>query len=49
MDSEPDAGGCLCITTMRTLKMDAVQVSKSGQPGTPMALAPVAMESIVAL
>ncbi len=32
----------LCIDTIRTLSMDAVQEAKSGHPGTPMALAPVA-------
>ena len=32
----------LCIDTIRTLAMDAVQRAKSGHPGTPMALAPVA-------
>ncbi|MFZ1518701.1 MAG: transketolase [Ignavibacteriaceae bacterium] len=32
----------LCITTIRTLSMDAVQAANSGHPGTPMALAPVA-------
>jgi transketolase len=32
----------LCITTMRTLAMDAVQAADSGHPGTPMGLAPVA-------
>ena len=32
----------LCINTMRTLAMDAVQAAKSGHPGTPMGLAPVA-------
>ena len=32
----------LCINTIRTLSMDAVQSAKSGHPGTPMALAPVA-------
>ena len=32
----------LCITTIRTLAMDAVQQANSGHPGTPMALAPVA-------
>ena len=31
----------LCIDTIRTLAMDAVQKAKSGHPGTPMALAPV--------
>jgi len=34
----------LCINTIRTLSMDAVQQAKSGHPGTPMALAPVAYE-----
>jgi transketolase len=32
----------LCINTIRTLAMDAVQAANSGHPGTPMALAPVA-------
>jgi transketolase len=32
----------LCINTVRTLSMDAVQQANSGHPGTPMALAPVA-------
>jgi transketolase len=32
----------LCVNTIRTLSMDAVQKAKSGHPGTPMALAPVA-------
>jgi len=32
----------LCINTIRTLSMDAVQAADSGHPGTPMALAPVA-------
>jgi transketolase len=31
----------LCIDTIRTLAMDAVQKADSGHPGTPMALAPV--------
>src|SRR6188474_3289448 len=31
----------LCINTVRTLSMDAVQAANSGHPGTPMALAPV--------
>jgi transketolase len=31
----------LCINTVRTLSMDAVQQAESGHPGTPMALAPV--------
>ena len=32
----------LCIDTIRTLSIDAVQAAKSGHPGTPMALAPAA-------
>src|SRR3989304_5525498 len=32
----------ISIQTIRTLAMDAVQTAKSGHPGTPMALAPVA-------
>jgi transketolase len=32
----------IAINTIRTLSMDAVQKAKSGHPGTPMALAPVA-------
>jgi transketolase len=31
----------LCINTIRTLSMDAVQRASSGHPGTPMALAPL--------
>jgi transketolase len=31
----------LCINTVRTLAMDAVQRANSGHPGTPMALAPL--------
>jgi transketolase len=31
----------LCINTIRTLSMDAVQEANSGHPGTPMALAPL--------
>jgi len=38
-DAEADQ---LCINTIRTLSMDAVQQAKSGHPGTPMALAPLA-------
>jgi transketolase len=34
----------LCVDTIRTLSMDAVQKADSGHPGTPMALAPVAYE-----
>jgi transketolase len=32
----------LCVDTIRTLSMDAVQQANSGHPGTPMALAPFA-------
>ncbi|HUK64876.1 MAG TPA: transketolase, partial [Dongiaceae bacterium] len=32
----------LCINTIRTLAMDAVEQARSGHPGTPMALAPLA-------
>ncbi|HVO59652.1 MAG TPA: transketolase [Terriglobales bacterium] len=32
----------LCVNTIRTLSMDAVQKANSGHPGAPMALAPVA-------
>ena len=32
----------LCINTMRTLAIDAVEKAKSGHPGAPMALAPLA-------
>jgi transketolase len=32
----------LCIDTIRTLSIDAIQKAGSGHPGTPMALAPVA-------
>src|SRR5499427_10368388 len=41
----PPASGAeidqLCINTIRTLSIDAVQQAKSGHPGTPMALAPL--------
>jgi transketolase len=32
----------LCINTIRTLSIDAIQKANSGYPGTPMALAPLA-------
>src|SRR5512145_830774 len=31
----------LCVNTIRTLSIGAVQQAKSGHPGTPMALAPL--------
>jgi len=31
----------LCINTIRTLSIDAIEQAKSGHPGTPMALAPL--------
>jgi len=39
--STSDAMDQLCVNTIRTLAMDAVQAANSGHPGTPMALAPV--------
>jgi transketolase N-terminal domain/subunit len=39
--STGDAMDQLCVNTIRTLAMDAVQAANSGHPGTPMALAPV--------
>jgi transketolase len=39
MDQDIDQ---LCINTIRTLSIDAIQKANSGHPGTPMALAPVA-------
>jgi transketolase len=40
--AEPHNLDRLAIDTIRTLAMDAVEKAKSGHPGTPMALAPVA-------
>src|SRR6516225_4714009 len=40
--STRDKMDLLCVNTIRTLSMDAVQAANSGHPGTPMALAPVA-------
>jgi transketolase len=34
----------LCVNTIRTLSIDAVQKASSGHPGAPMALAPVAYQ-----
>jgi transketolase len=34
----------LCVNTIRTLSIDAVQAADSGHPGTPMAMAPVVYE-----
>src|SRR5258708_34101546 len=38
---EPERVEQLCINTVRTLAMDAVQQANSGHPGTAMAVAPV--------
>jgi RpiB/LacA/LacB family sugar-phosphate isomerase len=40
-ESTSEAIDRLCVNTIRTLAMDAVQAANSGHPGTPMALAPV--------
>jgi len=42
MNNEQNTLDQLCINTIRTLAMDAVQEANSGHPGTPMALAPLA-------
>ncbi len=42
MGAEAAGADRLAINTIRTLAMDAVQAARSGHPGTPMALAPVA-------
>jgi len=38
---KPDKIDELCINTMRTLAMDAVQQAMSGHPGTPMSMSPL--------
>jgi transketolase len=40
--SQATALDTLCINTIRTLSIDAIQKANSGHPGTPMAMAPVA-------
>jgi transketolase len=47
VSTEETVGGwddvdALCVNTIRTLSIDAIQKANSGHPGTPMALAPVA-------
>jgi len=42
MTTSTDGLAELTINTIRTLSMDAVEKAKSGHPGTPMALAPLA-------
>ena len=42
MTTSTDGTVELSINTIRTLSMDAVEKAKSGHPGTPMALAPLA-------
>ena len=42
MATDQQALDALCVNTIRTLSMDAVQAANSGHPGTPMALAPLA-------
>src|ERR687889_2157840 len=40
--SQTTATDQICIDTIRTLTMDAVQKANSGHPGMPMAMAPAA-------
>ncbi|MEX1142002.1 MAG: transketolase [Thermoleophilaceae bacterium] len=42
--TDADALDKLCVDTIRTLSIDAVQKANSGHPGAPMALAPVAYQ-----
>src|ERR1700686_2885355 len=42
LQNTPTQMEMLCINTIRTLSMDAVQAANSGHPGTPMAMAPLA-------
>jgi transketolase len=42
VETDQAALDALCVDTIRTLSMDAVQQANSGHPGTPMALAPIA-------
>ena len=41
VDNSPAQLDQLCVNTIRTLSIDAVQQANSGHPGTPMALAPL--------
>src|SRR5262245_28385173 len=38
--SDPRAMDALCVNTIRTLAIDAIQQANSGHPGTPMGMAP---------
>ena len=46
MTADPSANQCtiddICINTIRTLSMDAIEKANSGHPGAPMGLAPAA-------
>ncbi len=41
-NTSPDSLDQLCVNTIRTLAIDAIQKANSGHPGAPMALAPAA-------
>ena len=43
---QPRTSTTLCINTIRTLSIDAVQAANSGHPGTPMALAPLVVHAV---